>query len=149
MHTRSVVRLSFDSVNNHAEELRHYFVAHEGKKELVVTREGPDVDRYTVDFGAIARDMSVEIDKHVCSRFPKYETSSSFLKCHRYPIGCRQDPGEMGHPRFHHNYLARCDNLFRTAHVHAEVVCILPQLLLLFLASSSTLIWLCAQLFLI
>ena len=33
----------------------------------------------------------------------------------------------MGHSRLHHNYLARCDNLFRTAHVHAEVVCILPQ----------------------
>ena len=89
MHTRSVVSLSFDSVNNHAEELRHYFVAHEGKKELVVTRDCPGVNRYTVDFGAIARNMSVEIDKHVCSRFLKYEASSSILKCDYSPIGCR------------------------------------------------------------
>ena len=80
---------------------------------------------------------------------PRYEACSSILKCDYFPIGCRQDPGEMGYPRLHHKYLARCDNLFRTAYVHAEVVCILPQPLLLFLASSSTLIWLCAQLFLI
>ncbi|EJF60865.1 hypothetical protein DICSQDRAFT_62065 [Dichomitus squalens LYAD-421 SS1] len=56
-------QLSF-SVNRHSEELRNYFVAHEGKKELMVERRGRDVNRYTIDFASIARDMSGEIDKH-------------------------------------------------------------------------------------
>ncbi|TBU26415.1 hypothetical protein BD311DRAFT_789782 [Dichomitus squalens] len=51
-------------VNRHSEELRNYFVALEGKKELMVERRGRDVNRYTIDFASIARDMSGEIDKH-------------------------------------------------------------------------------------
>lgn len=46
-------------VNRHAEELRSYFVAHEGKKELVVKSGG---NRYTVDFGALARQMGDLLD---------------------------------------------------------------------------------------
>ncbi|KAH9899279.1 hypothetical protein C8Q73DRAFT_679271 [Cubamyces lactineus] len=49
-------------VNAHAEELRHYFVAHEGKKELVVQASGT---RYTVDFASLARQMTGKIHENV------------------------------------------------------------------------------------
>lgn len=51
------------SVNKHAEELRNYFVEHEGKKELRVEAVG---SRYTVDFGRLAIQMSSQIHQHVC-----------------------------------------------------------------------------------
>jgi len=50
-------------VNAHAEELRHLFVEHKGKKELEVTFEGGS--RYTVDFGAFARTMGYVIQENV------------------------------------------------------------------------------------
>jgi hypothetical protein len=49
-------------INAHAEELRHKFVAHEGKKELKVTAVGT---RYTVDFGEMSRQMADLLDKNV------------------------------------------------------------------------------------
>ena len=49
-------------MNAHAEELRSSFVAHEGKKQLVVTAAG---SRYTVDFGSISRQMAELIAKNV------------------------------------------------------------------------------------
>ncbi|KAF5319721.1 hypothetical protein D9619_008693 [Psilocybe cf. subviscida] len=54
-----------DSVNANAEALRSYFVAHEGKKELIVRADG---DRYTVDFGSLAKQMTNEIDKNVLDK---------------------------------------------------------------------------------
>jgi Domain of unknown function (DUF4419) len=56
--------MSISSVNAHAEELRERFVAHEGKKELVVYASGT---RYTVDFGDMARQMTSLIDENVSS----------------------------------------------------------------------------------
>ena len=53
---------SCHSVNAHAEELRDRFVAHEGKKELVVRTAG---SRYTADFGNVARQMTELIDQNV------------------------------------------------------------------------------------
>ncbi|KAJ6527118.1 hypothetical protein B0H19DRAFT_969986 [Mycena capillaripes] len=49
-------------VNARAELLRANFVAHEGKKELVVHASGT---RYNVDFGAMAQQMVDLIDKNV------------------------------------------------------------------------------------
>ena len=49
-------------MNAHSEELRHYFVAHEGKKELIVQASGT---RYTVDFGALSRQMTKKIHENV------------------------------------------------------------------------------------
>jgi hypothetical protein len=49
-------------VNAHAEELRHLFVAHEGKKELVIDAIGT---RYTVDFGDMSRQMGQLIQENV------------------------------------------------------------------------------------
>ncbi|OQV19521.1 hypothetical protein BV898_06508 [Hypsibius exemplaris] len=49
-------------VNAHAEELRHLFVTHQGKKELEVTATG---SRYTVDFGNLAEQMGHLIQKNV------------------------------------------------------------------------------------
>ncbi|KAJ6500921.1 hypothetical protein C8R45DRAFT_897287 [Mycena sanguinolenta] len=49
-------------VNTNAEVLRANFVAHEGKKELTVYAEGT---RYTVDFGAMSRQMVDLIDNVV------------------------------------------------------------------------------------
>jgi hypothetical protein len=49
-------------INAHAEELRNYFVSHAGQKELTVFAVGT-ID--TVDFGAIARHMTNEIQKNV------------------------------------------------------------------------------------
>lgn len=47
-------------VNKHEGEMREYFVAHEsGKKELEVIAVG---DRYTVDFGAMAKQMTDLLD---------------------------------------------------------------------------------------
>lgn len=50
------------SVNANAEALRSYFVAHKGKKELTVRAIGT---RYTVNFGALAEQMTKVIDKNV------------------------------------------------------------------------------------
>ncbi|KAF9553394.1 hypothetical protein CPC08DRAFT_697765 [Agrocybe pediades] len=52
-------------VNAHAEDLRSYFVAHEGKKELVVTAVGT---RYTVDFGNLAHQMTGLIHENLVDR---------------------------------------------------------------------------------
>ncbi|KAK6501455.1 hypothetical protein TWF481_009293 [Arthrobotrys musiformis] len=49
-------------VNKNAEELRSQFVAHEGKKKLVVKAAGT---RYTVDFGALAVRMGELIEENV------------------------------------------------------------------------------------
>lgn len=47
-------------VNKHAEEMREYFVVHEsGKSELEVVAGG---NRYTVDFGAMAKRMTDLLD---------------------------------------------------------------------------------------
>ncbi|TBU42171.1 hypothetical protein BD309DRAFT_1010448 [Dichomitus squalens] len=68
-------------VNRHSEELRNYFVALEGKKELMVERRGRDVNRYTIDFASIARDMSGEIDKHLMSTLKSYFSYKARLLC--------------------------------------------------------------------
>ncbi|EDQ98642.1 uncharacterized protein LACBIDRAFT_335783 [Laccaria bicolor S238N-H82] len=49
-------------VNGQSEKLRSQFVAHEGKKQLVVYASG---NRYTVDFSAMAKDMTRELEKNV------------------------------------------------------------------------------------
>ncbi|ODM14865.1 hypothetical protein SI65_09617 [Aspergillus cristatus] len=49
-------------VNAHAEELRSFFVAHEGQKELTVVEAGTI---HTVDLGALAVKMTNEIQKNV------------------------------------------------------------------------------------
>ncbi|THU86503.1 hypothetical protein K435DRAFT_683495 [Dendrothele bispora CBS 962.96] len=49
-------------VNANAETLRSIFVSHEGKKELTVRAVG---NRYTVDFGHLARSMTGEIEKNI------------------------------------------------------------------------------------
>ncbi|CDO75212.1 hypothetical protein BN946_scf184794.g19 [Trametes cinnabarina] len=53
-------------INAHVEELRRYFVAHDGKKELIVQTGG---DRYSVDFGYLARVMTERI--HENRRYPR------------------------------------------------------------------------------
>ena len=52
-------------MNAHAEDLRHLFVAHEGKKHLVVYASG---DRYSVDFGYMARQMGHLISQNVVDK---------------------------------------------------------------------------------
>jgi len=54
-------QLSF-YINAHAEELRHTFVAHEGKRQLVVKETG---NRYTVDFAQMAQRMGDLLKKNV------------------------------------------------------------------------------------
>ena len=49
-------------INAHAEELRSFFVAHEGRKELVVKTAGTI---HTVDFGALARRMTELMNANV------------------------------------------------------------------------------------
>ena len=49
-------------MNAHAEELRGYFVAHKGKKKLIVQTLG---NRYTADFGSMARQMTYKIHEEV------------------------------------------------------------------------------------
>ncbi|CAA7266754.1 unnamed protein product [Cyclocybe aegerita] len=66
-------------VNAHAEELRSLFVAHEGKKKLVVRAIGT---RYTVNFGALANQMTNEIHNNVVDKglkdwiLPDFSTTS-------------------------------------------------------------------------
>lgn len=63
LSSRSIVLSQFSLfVNAHAEELRGLFVAHEGKKELVLKYGGT---RYTVDFGRFAKEMGELIEKNV------------------------------------------------------------------------------------
>ena len=57
-----ISQLSF-YINCHAEELRELFIAHKGKKELVVTF--PTGTRYTVDFGVFADEMSRLVEENV------------------------------------------------------------------------------------
>ncbi|KAF2743072.1 hypothetical protein M011DRAFT_462029 [Sporormia fimetaria CBS 119925] len=56
-----LAQLSF-YINAHAEELRKYFVAHEGKKELIVKVDGTI---NTVDFGDLAQQMAGLIQGNV------------------------------------------------------------------------------------
>lgn len=49
-------------VNAHSEELREQFVAHKGKKELVLFYDG---NLYTVDYGLFAKQMGELIEKNV------------------------------------------------------------------------------------
>lgn len=50
------------SVNAHAEDLRLYFVAHEGKKRLLVRTMG---DRYSVDYADLSRQFATLIHENV------------------------------------------------------------------------------------
>ncbi|KAF9173741.1 hypothetical protein BGX20_002238 [Mortierella sp. AD010] len=59
--TAILVQFNF-FVNGNAELLRSQFVSHEGQKTLKVEAVG---NRYTVDFGKMARDMTAEIDRNV------------------------------------------------------------------------------------
>ena len=74
-----LVQFSF-FVNANAEALRSLFVSHEGKRELTVTALG---NRYTVDFGHMAKLMTQEIDKNVIDPLlrawilPKFTTTTS------------------------------------------------------------------------
>ncbi|KAH6915754.1 hypothetical protein BKA70DRAFT_469420 [Coprinopsis sp. MPI-PUGE-AT-0042] len=52
-------------VNAHAEELRDRFVAHEGKEKLTVIATG---NRYSVDFGNLAKQMTDLIDQNVVDK---------------------------------------------------------------------------------
>ncbi|EIW59836.1 uncharacterized protein TRAVEDRAFT_122880 [Trametes versicolor FP-101664 SS1] len=73
-----LTQLSF-YVNAHAEKLRQYFVAHQGKRTLEVSDVG---FRTTVDFGSLARAMTGEIHKNVVDRtlvdwiLPDFTTTS-------------------------------------------------------------------------
>ncbi|KAF9171509.1 hypothetical protein BGX21_001821 [Mortierella sp. AD011] len=49
-------------INGNSERFRSQFVSHEGKKELTVSAAG---NRYTVDFGKLAYDMTEEIDRNI------------------------------------------------------------------------------------
>ncbi|KDR78613.1 hypothetical protein GALMADRAFT_63677 [Galerina marginata CBS 339.88] len=66
-------------VNAHAEELRQHFVAHEGKKKLVVSAAGT---RYSVNFGDLARQMADLIHENVVDKdlkdwiLPDFTTTS-------------------------------------------------------------------------
>ncbi|KAF7346821.1 hypothetical protein MSAN_01821200 [Mycena sanguinolenta] len=67
-------------VNANAELLRSSFVGHEGKRELVIINVG---NRYTLDFGSMARQMSDLIDKTVSDptlrawAIPKFTTTTT------------------------------------------------------------------------
>jgi hypothetical protein len=50
------------SVNAHAEEMRSFFVQHEGQRELEVEAIG---DRYSVDFGTMVQSMSQQLKENV------------------------------------------------------------------------------------
>ena len=54
--------INFDSVNAHAEELRSYFVAYEGKEELMLYDVG---DQHTMDLAKVSRMFCQLLDKHV------------------------------------------------------------------------------------
>ncbi|KAH9478366.1 hypothetical protein JR316_0008820 [Psilocybe cubensis] len=66
-------------VNANAEQLRSHFVAHEGKKELTVSAVG---DRYTVNFGSLANQMTEKIHENVVDKtlkewiLPDFSTTS-------------------------------------------------------------------------
>ncbi|EDR02943.1 uncharacterized protein LACBIDRAFT_331964 [Laccaria bicolor S238N-H82] len=66
-------------VNRRSEQLRSQFVAHKGKKELVVYAQG---NRYTVNFGAMAKDMMRELEKNIVDPslhawiLPKFSTTT-------------------------------------------------------------------------
>ncbi|KAK5682333.1 hypothetical protein LTS10_005459 [Elasticomyces elasticus] len=49
-------------INGHGEELRHHFVAHDGKKDLVVKTPG---NRYTVNFGGLATALGQLVHENV------------------------------------------------------------------------------------
>ncbi|EDR02948.1 uncharacterized protein LACBIDRAFT_295349 [Laccaria bicolor S238N-H82] len=67
-------------VNRRSEQLRSQFVAHKGKKELVVHAQG---NRYTVNFGAMAKDMTRELERNIVDPslrawiLPKFSTTTT------------------------------------------------------------------------
>ncbi|VDC04764.1 unnamed protein product [Peniophora sp. CBMAI 1063] len=66
-------------VNEHAEELRDKFVAHEGKQEITVPSDGI---RHTVEFGNMAHRMTREMNKFIVDRavrdwiLPRFSTTT-------------------------------------------------------------------------
>ncbi|KAI0370483.1 hypothetical protein BV20DRAFT_943774 [Pilatotrama ljubarskyi] len=67
-------QLSF-YVNAHAEELRKYFVPHEGQKDLAVETVG---SRLSIDYGKLARTMTRLIQKNVMNWIlPDFSTTTS------------------------------------------------------------------------
>ncbi|KAI0642717.1 hypothetical protein C8Q79DRAFT_916812 [Trametes meyenii] len=57
-------QLSF-YMNAHADDLREYFVAHEGRKRLILDEIGT---RFSVDYGRFAREMTFQIRKNVVDK---------------------------------------------------------------------------------
>ena len=66
-------------INANAEKLRKLFVAHEGKKTLVITAVGT---RHSVDFGLLSREMTRLIDENIVDKtlrewiLPQFSTTT-------------------------------------------------------------------------
>jgi len=78
------------SVNAHAEELRSKFVAHEGKQDIQVSAVGT---RYTVDFGALAQQITKELHKKV-----RIKRSLLILSLIHFMLGGGQGPRSLDPP---------------------------------------------------
>ncbi|KAL9610824.1 MAG: hypothetical protein Q9167_004493 [Letrouitia subvulpina] len=78
-----LTQLSF-YVNAHAEELRSYFVAHEGQKQLEVKEIG---NIHTVDMGLLAKRMGNLLAENICDPewhrwiIPKFSTTTENDEC--------------------------------------------------------------------
>ena len=64
-------------MNANAEDLRSFFVSHDGKKELVVRYDG--VTRYTMDFSIMARDFAALLKANVGPSVSRREQSAHIL----------------------------------------------------------------------
>ncbi|KAJ7834355.1 hypothetical protein B0H14DRAFT_3871399 [Mycena olivaceomarginata] len=87
-------------VNARAEVLRANFVAHEGKKELVIYVNEDGATRYTVEFGKIARQFTDLINKK----------------------RCRPGLARVGDPKFYNDDRQRHHRRRRAAHGDAQAI---------------------------
>lgn len=105
------------SVNAHAEELREYFVAHEGQRRLLVEDVGT---RHTVDFGRLARAMTREIHKNVRS-IPTMSRAADIVPDYR-SAGRGQHSRRVDPAGLHHDHSERHHDLLRADDVHPKGV---------------------------
>ena len=100
-------------MNAHAEEMRPFFVQHEGQKELIVTAGG---NRYTVDFGKMAQAMSQQLKENV-SLPPLGIRILRPCRLDQRPLATR-----LHHAQFHYHDGKRQSYLFGHDDEHSQVV---------------------------
>ena len=85
-----------DSVNAHAEELRQYFVSHEGQRTLEIEANGKGTPGWPLDCADMARQFAQKIHENVRGYPDLYLSSMVCLSHCRLSTGGRLNVGRVG-----------------------------------------------------